>query len=152
MKKISSILVAIVLFASCQDERTFEAKLTDSLNGYLKDKSAGDKFLEIESFEIINEYTVKERKEKVNENTLNAVRTMNETFPSPDLLAQFEKEYEFLKSQTDESGIALYEVKFVVKKETLKNDEIPTDYKAMILNDKDLSVIFMSVYKEVSHH
>jgi hypothetical protein len=152
MKKILSILVTIILFTSCQEEKTFDAKLTDSLNGYLKDKSAGDKFLEIESFEIIKKYTGKERKEKVNENTLNAVRTMNETFPSPDILAQFEKEYDFLKNQTDESGIALFEVKFVVKKETLKNDEIPTDYKAMVLNDKDLSVIFMSVYKEVSYH
>lgn len=152
MKKIVSILVTILLLTSCQDERTFDAKITDSLNGYLKNKSAGDKFLAIESFKIIKEYTVKERKEKVNENTLNAVRTMNETFPSPDLLAQFEKEYDFLKNQTDESVIALYEVKFVVKKETLINEEIPTDYKAMILNDKDLSVVFIAVFKEVSHH
>ncbi|HEX5742382.1 MAG TPA: hypothetical protein VFY09_00610 [Flavobacteriaceae bacterium] len=152
MKKIFTILVTILLLTNCQEEKTFDLKITDSLNGFLKDKSAGDKFLEIESFEIIKEYTVKERKEKVNENTLNAVRTMNETFPSPDILAQFEKEFEFLNKQTDETAIALYEVKFVVKKETLINEEIPTDYKAMILNDKDLSVIFMSIFKEVSHH
>lgn len=152
MKKIVSIFVAIILFTSCQEEKSFDAKLTDSLNSFLRDKSSGDKFIEIESFKILKEYTVKERKEKVNENTLNKVRKMNESFPSADLLAYYEKEFDFLKNQTDESAIALYEVKFEVKKETLKNNEIPSVYKAMVLNDKDLTVVFLSIFKEDSHH
>ena len=146
MKKIVSIFVAIILFTSCQEEKSFDAKLTDSLNSFLRDKSSGDKFIEIESFKILKEYTVKERKEKVNENTLNKVRKMNESFPSADLLAYYKK------NQTDESAIALYEVKFEVKKETLKNNEIPSVYKAMVLNDKDLTVVFLSIFKEDSHH
>ncbi|MDP2089177.1 MAG: hypothetical protein Q8J84_07215 [Flavobacteriaceae bacterium] len=152
MKKILSILVTFLLLMSCQDNKTFDEKMTDSLNKYLKTSSSGDKFLQIDSFNISKEYTVKERKEKVNENTLNAIRVMNETFPSAEILSQFEKEFDFLKNQTDESAIALYEVKFVVKKETLKNDKIPTDYKALVLNDKNLNVIYISIFKEESHH
>ena len=152
MKKILSILVTIILITSCQGNKTFDEKMTESINSYLKKSSSGDKFLAIESFSIIKEYTVKERKEKVNEKTLNAIRVMNETFPSADILSQFEQEYSFLKDQTDDAAIALYEVKFSVKKETLKNDKIPTDYKALVLNDKNLKVIFFSVYKEVTHH
>lgn len=152
MKKISTLIVTILILISCQENKSFDDKMTDSINNYIKKSSSGDKFLAIESFEIINKYTVKERKEKVNENTLNAVRTMNESFPSSDLLAQFEQEYSFLKEQKDEQAIALYEVKFKVKKETLKNDKIPTDFKALVLNNENLEVIFFSVYKEVSHH
>ncbi|MDO9260540.1 MAG: hypothetical protein Q7U08_01175, partial [Flavobacteriaceae bacterium] len=152
MKKLFTLLAAFLLLISCQDNKTFDEKMTESINSHLKKSSSGDKFLAIESFNVIKEYTVKERKEKVNENTLNAVRTMNETFPSADILSQFEQEYSFLKEQTDETAIALYEIKFKVKKETLKNEKTPTDYKALVLNDKNLKVIFFSVYKEVSHH
>ncbi len=152
MKKIITLLVTVLLFASCQNNKTFDEKMTESINNHLKKSSSGDKFLEIESFNIIKEYTVKERKEKVNENSYNAIKVMNETFPSADILSQFEQEYNFLKEQTDEQSIALYEVKFIVKKETLKNDKIPTEYKALVLNDKNLKVIFFSVFKEVSFH
>ncbi|MBS3992662.1 MAG: hypothetical protein KGZ87_02990 [Bacteroidetes bacterium] len=152
MKKYLSILIIGFILIACQDNKPFDVKVTDSINSYLKNHSAGDKFLTVESFTVEKEYTVKERKEKVNDNTLNAVRKMNETFPSEDLLAHFEKEYKFLSKQSDENTIAVYEVKFKVKKETLKNDEIPAEYNAMILNDSDLSVVFVSVYKETKNH
>lgn len=152
MKKIIGFIVCVILLYGCQDSKSFDAKITESINEYLKNHSSGDKFIAVDSFTIAKEYTVKERKEKVNEQTLNAVRKMNETFPSEDLLNHFEKEYEFLKDKSDENEIALYEVRFALKKETLKNDEIPTEYKAMLLNDKNLSVVFISVYKEVTNH
>lgn len=152
MKKYLSILIIGFILIACQDNKPFDVKVTDSINSYLKNHSAGDKFLTVESFTVEKEYTVKERKEKVNDNTLNAVRKMNETFPSEDLLAHFEKEHKFLSKQSDENAIAVYEVKFKVKKETLKNDEIPAEYTAMILNDSDLSVVFVSVYKETKNH
>lgn len=152
MKNYVSVLFIGFLFIACQNNQPFDVKVTESINSYLKNHSAGDKFLAMESFNIVKEYTVKERKEKVNDNTLQAVRKMNETFPSEDLLAHFEKEYAFLSKQSDENAIALYEIRFVVKRETLKNEEIPAEYTAMLLNDDDLSVVFVAVYKENKNH
>lgn len=152
MKNYVSVLFIGFLFIACQNNQPFDVKVTESINSYLKNHSAGDKFLAMESFNIVKEYTVKERKEKVNDNTLQAVRKMNETFPSEDLLSHFEKEYTFLSKQTDENAISLYEVRFRVKRETLKNEEIPSEYTAMLLNDDDLSVVFVAVYKENKNH
>lgn len=152
MRNIISILFIGFVLMACQNNKPFDIKVTDSINGYLKTYSAGDKFLAVESFEILNKFTVKERKEKVNENTLATVRKMNETFPSGDLLAYYEKEFDFLKSQEDETAIAVYEVKFLIKKETMVKDELPLEYKAIMLNDDNLTVVFLSQYKEVSNH
>lgn len=148
---ISTLFIGFVLIA-CQSNKPFDVKVTDSINSYLKTYSAGDKFLAVESFKIIKEYTVKERKEKVNENTLATVRKMNETFPSEDILAYYEKEFDFLKSQEDENAIAVYEVKFLIKKETMVNDEAPLEFKALLLNDNNMTVVFLSQFKEVSSH
>lgn len=99
------------------------------------------KFVSIDS---ANSYSVKERRQKITKATLEEMRELNKTIPSPELLSRMETEFFFLEKQTDENKIAIYRYNFIAKGTNSYGGTIQTKYSADVLNDENYTALSVS--------
>ena len=144
MKKILLVCLAFTVLISCEKEKSKEEIIKEKIATKLKTKLKNPDSYEFVSMDLAESFTVKERRKVSTQESLEEIREINKTLPSPDLLKRMETEYNFLKNQTDENKTALYRYDFVAKGTNSFGGIIQSKYSVDVLNDENYTVLNVS--------
>lgn len=144
MKKILLVCLAFTVLISCENEKSKEEIIKEKIAAKLKTKLKNPDSYEFVSMNLAESFTVKERRKVSTQESLEEIREINKTLPSPDLLKRMETEYNFLKDQTDENKIALNRYDFVAKGTNSFGGIIQSKYSVDVLNDENSTVLNIS--------